>query len=63
MRHLLGFLTASLLVGCATTSSGDYAKVYDRKYNEVHVVKADSPGTFVGTGSTKQSVRSPAQHP
>jgi len=63
MRNTIAFMIASTLVGCAATSGGEYAKVYDRKYNEVRLVKGESAGTFVGTSSTKHPARAPAQHP
>ena len=63
MRTLLIFVAASLLVGCAATSGGQYAQVYDRKYNEIRLVKVESPGTFVGTSATVRPTRAPGQHP
>ena len=53
---------ASALAGCAT-SGNEYAKVYDRKYNEVRLVQKSDPGSFVGTSAVKAAVRAPGQHP
>lgn len=63
MRNTLAFIVASMLVGCAATADVEYAKVYDRKYNEVRLVKKDTAGTFVGTSAAKQPARAPGQHP
>lgn len=54
-----GVVPASLLVGCAATSDGDYTKVHDR-YNEVRLVKKASPGDFVGTSATPAKPARPA---
>jgi hypothetical protein len=63
MRNTLAFIIASLLVGCAATAGNEYARVYDRKYNEVRLVQKESPGSFVGTSAMRQPVKAPAQHP
>ena len=63
MRNTLALIVASMLLGCAATSGGEYTQVYDRKYNEVRLVKKDSAGTFVGTSAARQPARMPGQHP
>ena len=63
MRNSLALTIALLLVGCAATSGGEYAKVYDHKYNEVRLVQKDSPGSFVGTSAITQPARPAGQHP
>jgi len=63
MRNLVAFAIAVLLVGCASTGS-EYKMVYDHKYNETRVVRADSPSPFVGTSAVyKLSPRVAGQHP
>jgi hypothetical protein len=62
MKSLLVFASALFVVGCATTSGGDYAQVYDRKYNEWRLVQQERPGDFVGTAA-RQPARSAGQHP
>lgn len=63
MRNLIAFAIAALLFGCASTGS-EYKTVYDHKYNQTRVVRADSPGPFVGTSAVyKPSPRLVGQHP
>ena len=59
---LIVLTLASALAGCATNGA-EYAKVYDRKYNEVRLVGKSDPGSFVGTSAAKRPVRAPGQHP
>ena len=63
MRTTFALLITFLLVGCAATSGERYARVYDHKYNETRLVRAESPGTFVGTSAIHQPVRPAGQHP
>jgi len=62
MKVLMTVILASFLVGCASTGA-EYAKVYDRKYNETRLVSKQDPGTFVGTSAAKPALRAPGQHP
>lgn len=63
MRTSLVLTIALLLAGCAATSGGEHAKVYDRKYNEVRLVQKESAGSFVGTSAVTHPVRAAGQHP
>ena len=63
MRNSIAIAITLLLVGCAATSGGEYATVYDRKYNEVRLVQKDSAGTFVGTSAMTHPARPAGQHP
>ena len=60
---VIALMLSSFLVGCASSGGGDYAKIYDRKYNEVRLVKKADPGSFVGTSAARPAVRAPGQHP
>ena len=59
---LIALALASVLAGCATSST-EYAKAYDRKYNALRLVEKSNPGSFVGTSAVKAAVRAPGQHP
>jgi len=66
MRKFLILVPLVFIVGCATTQSGEYAKVYDRKSNTwTYTAKSsDNPGAFVGTSATQnRPARLPGQHP
>ena len=63
MRTSLVLTIALLLAGCAATSGGDYAKVYDRKYNEMRLAQKESAGSFVGTSAVMRPLRPAGQHP
>ena len=66
MKKFLILIPLVFIVGCATTQSGDYAKVYDRKSNTwSYMTKGtDDPGAFVGTSATQSRLgRLPGQHP
>ena len=63
MRTTVALLIAFVLAGCAATSGERYVRVYDHKYNEMRLVRAESPGSFVGTGATHQPARPAGQHP
>ena len=63
MRTSLVVLLASFLAGCAATSGNEYARTYDRKYNETRLVQKESAGSFVGTSAIRQPVRAAGQHP
>jgi hypothetical protein len=56
-------IAVSILGGCATAGTTEYAQVYDRKYNETRLVEKQDPGTFVGTSSVKTPARPAGQHP
>jgi hypothetical protein len=62
MRTSLVVLLASFLAGCAASGT-EYARTYDRKYNETRLVQKESAGSFVGTSAISQPVRAPGQHP
>ena len=59
---LIAVVGIALLAGCAAPGT-EYAKVYDRKYNEVRLVQKKDPGTFVGTSAVKRPARPAGQHP
>jgi hypothetical protein len=68
MKKFLILVALVFVAGCATTQSGEYAKVYDRKANTwSYMTKgSDNPGAFVGTSATQKdpaSGRLPGQHP
>lgn len=68
MKKYLVLILLVFIAACATTPSGDYVKVYDRKSNTWSYMtkSADNPGTFVGTSATQRdraSGRYPGQHP
>ena len=59
---LVGLVLAALLAGCAGTG-GEYAKVDDRKYNEVRLVNKAEPGALIGTSATTPAARPAGQRP
>ena len=61
-KFSIAVVVGLLLVGCTSTGA-DYAKVYDRKYNEIRLVKKENPGAFVGTSAARPATRAPGQHP
>ncbi len=66
MKKFLLLIPVVFIVGCATTQSSDYVKVYDRKSNTwTYTAKgSDNPGAFVGTSATQnRPARLPGQHP
>ncbi len=66
MRKFLILVPLVFIVGCATTQSGEYAKVYDRKSNTwTYLTKStDDAGALVGTSATQSRAgRQPGQHP
>jgi hypothetical protein len=66
MKKFLILVPLVFIVGCATTQSGNYAKIYDRKSSTwSYMTKSpDNPGAFVGTSATQSRfARLPGQHP
>jgi hypothetical protein len=66
MKKFLILIPLVFIVGCATTQSGEYAKVYDRKSNTWSYTMKDTndPGALVGTSATQSRPgRLPGQHP
>lgn len=66
MKKFLILVALVFVAGCATTQSGDSARVYDRKANTWSYMTKGSanPGAFVGTSATQtRSDRLPGQHP
>lgn len=51
MRVLLAAIAVLLLAGCASTTTGPTARVYDRKYNQTYSVSVQPESEFVGTGA------------
>ena len=50
MRALLAVIAVAILAGCASTSTGNTATVYDRKYNAYQATR-QSESDFVGAGA------------
>lgn len=64
MRNAIGLALAALLFGCASTPGTQYRQVYDRKYNEMRLVRSDDTGALVGTSAVRPPrARPPGQHP
>jgi len=66
MKKFLILIPVIFIVGCATTQSSDYVKVYDRKSNTwTYLTKGtNDPGAFVGTSAAQSRPgRLPGQHP
>lgn len=59
MRALLLAIAATVVAGCATTSTGERTAVYDRKYNQFSFVRKAPQSDFVGTGAAGRQADTP----